>query len=114
MSEWFDNTVPRPAKHGWLITKDHLAEPGEESCVDTMGPHNITDATEKILRASTAHPDRHAFKVYDDDGELYFSGYYFGPDDERMFSPLWDYGTPAMGATDISYRNKETGKWEPV
>ncbi len=49
------------------------------------------------------------FRMLDDDEEVYSYGDYLGPDDETLFAPLDDYGTPALGATAIDL--KEDGKW---
>ena len=40
------------------------------------------------------------FKMYDDDGEHYYSGYA----KEEEFYPIDDYGMPNAGATEIKYR----------
>ena len=51
------------------------------------------------------------FKMYDDDGELYYSGY-SKPDAD--FDPLDDFGMPNAGCTEIKYRNHLTGKYETL
>lgn len=44
------------------------------------------------------------FKLYDDDGNCYFTGYYYGdPDSEEAFQPL-DWATYDAGCTYIKYR----------
>lgn len=56
--------------------------------------------------------DRH-FRIYDDDGELYYAGVYGegdNPGDEDQFAPLDEFGTPNAGATEIRYRSKN-GVW---
>lgn len=47
------------------------------------------------------------FKMYDDDGNLYFEGYAA----EESFEPL-DYATPRWGCTYICYLNTDNGEWE--
>lgn len=53
------------------------------------------------------------FRMLDDDGEVYCYGYFFEKGEEGLsenaFSPLDDYGTPALGAAIIEY--KENGEW---
>lgn len=50
-----------------------------------------------------------AFRMYDGDGELYYSGRLVvsgeatRDDEEAMFGPLQDYGTPNAGAVDIRW-----------
>lgn len=93
------------ADYGWKITRDHL----DGADAGVYGPRGITpDQIATLDRA--AKGTTRAFRMYDDDGELYYSGRYVGPDDECMFGPLDDWGTPNAGATDIRYW--EHGKWE--
>jgi hypothetical protein len=51
------------------------------------------------------------FKMFDDDGELYYSGY-AKPDAD--FDPLDDFGTPNAGCTEIQYYNNKTKKYETL
>ena len=44
------------------------------------------------------------FKLFDDDGVLYFDGVSTVHDDERAFAPLDDFGS-AFGCTSIKYRS---------
>lgn len=83
------------AKHGWIITKDCL----EKKDVCIIGPSNISNEIEAKLKAGEGK----AFSLHDDDNEAYFRGRYIGADDENMFSPLDDYGTPDSGCTTIKY-----------
>lgn len=48
----------------------------------------------------TRHLCLHEFKVYDDDGELYFTGF---SSCDSSFAPLDDYGEGMFGATEIRY-----------
>ena len=48
------------------------------------------------------------FKMYDDDGSLYYSGRLVTPDDETpddatAGAPLWDFGQPDSGCVTITY-----------
>ena len=79
----------------WQITYDHL----ENKAVDVKSRNFKpgTNLTEK-------------FKMYDDDGNLCYSGFSDDSESEDGFAPLDDYGTPNVGCTYIEYwRN---GKWE--
>lgn len=88
--------------YAWVITTDHL-EGNKPVCV--TGPHDATD--EQI---ANAHEKGISFKIYDDDGELYYSGRYWELSGDIDFGPLDDYGAPNAGATEIHYRNK-SGKY---
>lgn len=95
------------ASYGWIIDRDHI-DAGQ--CNGLMGPRNISPNTEAMLKADKKCGLR--FRMYDDDGELYFSGrLLFGADAEAEveFSPLDDFGMPGAGCTEIRYL--EHGKW---
>lgn len=97
-------------KHFWIITKDYLAGPGERNEAGTNGPRDMgldIDALEDF-----GAPEVDVFRMYDDDGELYYEGLIAG--DYDGFEPLHDFGMPNAGATSIHYRNLQTGKWEPL
>lgn len=80
------------SKVQWIITKDHLEG-------DSAGVRSSNfDANVK-----TPYP----FKIYDDDGILYYEGYCSEYDTEEAFAPLDNYAQPNDGATEIHY--KETG-----
>lgn len=116
------------SSYGWVITRDYFAEgePGFASAVGTAGPRNITDEQENALETARKNsggkmpgrgnlPDgMHWFRMYDDDGELYFEGILLGNDEseEEGFAPLDDYGTPDSGCTEIRYYTN--GKWETL
>jgi hypothetical protein len=69
----------------WKITKD-VIDFGEANGV-----------TSNDYQKDTELPVR--FKMYDDDGELYFEGRMETPD----FHPLDDFGMPGYGCTEIKY-----------
>jgi len=98
------------SSYAWAITYDHL----DGKAVHIYGPHNATEAQLEIL----AHPRKNAdqltrFRIYDDDGELYFSGYFLGDSEsEEAFGPLDDFGAPDSGATEIRYLRGE--EWETL
>lgn len=52
------------------------------------------------------------FKMYDDDGELYYEGRIVG-EDYHQLEPLDDFGMGNAGCTDIRYKN-EKGIWESI
>lgn len=84
-------------KFGWVITADHMADPDETpssnlNAVGMMGPRGLTASEEELKEKG------YQFKMYDDDGELYYEGFVMGDDLSR---PLRDFGTPNAGAVDI-------------
>lgn len=102
----FMDYLEEDASYGWVITKDHLAKKYKdiESEVGTYGPSTITGAIEKALHAGKGHK----FKMYDDDGELYYSGRIVidgEPDYYELVAPLRDFGTPNAGAVRVDYKN---------
>lgn len=46
-----------------------------------------------------------SFKLFDDDGELYYTGYGKPLTEVEGFEPLDDFGMPNAGCTDIRYDN---------
>ncbi|HZZ17155.1 MAG TPA: hypothetical protein VFE08_14470 [Candidatus Sulfotelmatobacter sp.] len=105
------------ATYGWLITHDSIrdddAPEGTNSNAKSVsGPYGLTKAVLNRLvyaagigkrRASEVDPDVQFFRMYDDDGELYYTGVYLTTDDDSGFEPLDDFGTPNAGATEIRY-----------
>lgn len=96
--------------YAWVITFDHL----EQAADRTAGPRGSRCETVDELKA--AYPVVRKFKMFDDDGELYYTGFIgvskADNDGELLFAPLEDYGTPAAGCTRIDYKNLTTGAWE--
>lgn len=95
-------------KYGWLITKDHVSDGDDER---VFGPRNSAFNPKYIMD----HPGKQAFKMYDDDGELYYEGFIVIEEDdgELDFAPLDEFGMPNAGATEIHYQNKQ-GEWKPL
>ena len=90
-------------KKGWIVTKDHL----DNREVTVIGPRGCS-LTEDELRKG------HPFKMFDDDGELYYTGFLVGDkDSEEGLMPLDHYWTPNAGCTYIQYKTKN-GKWETL
>ncbi len=112
--DWMNGKIIPPAElhrriHGygspyaWVITRDHI-EGGEAEGVSGPSTHRY-DISYIIEKGE-------AFKIYDDDGILYYEGRIVGEYDG--FEPLDDFGTPGAGATTIKYRNKTTGRFESL
>ena len=101
----------RPArdemKSGWLITVDSIFD---GQAVGTMGPRETTLTADEIKK----HPKRQAFKMFDDDGILYYRGFNVEGDDDDGFEPLDHFGMPNAGCTEIKYKNDKTGAWETL
>lgn len=102
---------------GWIIVKDHVSAScrDDHECkltaydeVEIVGPRGCTLTKKELMNGV-------AFRMYDDDDNIYFSGFLVGDENsEDGFMPLDDYGTPDAGCTYIKYRNKKTGKWETL
>ncbi len=82
----------------WIITKDHISDNH-----DDVGVGN-----KDVL----ANPNKQAFRMYDDDNELYYEGFLVSGGGEDLFNPLDDFGMPNAGCTRIDIL--ENGRWETV
>lgn len=108
---------PVSAQYAWLITKDHLSDGPTDrySAEGVCGPRSASDAMLDDLRAGKGR----AFRLYDDDGELYVSGRIITTDDpdplnsDYVMAPLDDYGVGGLGATEIRYA-VAGGRWEAI
>lgn len=90
--------------YAWIITKDHM----DPDAVLACGPHGADKSKIAELKSGFGH----AFRMRDDDGELYYCGRLFGDkNSEEGFAPLDDYGMPNAGCTSIEYRD-ESGQWK--
>lgn len=80
----------------WVLTYDHL----EQKKMQDPGPEHV-----------------HPFKLFDDDGELYFSGAMtdrlYNSSGEGIFEPL-DYAMGAWGCTELQVVNPSTGNYETI
>ncbi len=99
----------------FIITQDIISADEGSPGVGTVGPRTVTDEQEKVLRAIAAGKrpkDVEAvhFKLYDDDGIHYYSGYYVDIEDADEFEPLDCYGMPNAGCTYMTTRGKD-GKY---
>jgi len=87
--------------YSWIIDQDHID--GED--VGVTGPHGTTTNWEYDMGIP--------FQMFDDDGELYYTGRYLGDDSEDLFAPLDDFGGPNAGCTGIKYKDAN-GNWEYI
>ena len=78
--------------YNWTITRDYIDNGSE---IGLTGPINKSRHT----------ANETAFKMYDDDGELYYAGTIWG--DFDGFEPLDDFGTPNAGCTEIRMRDSD-------
>lgn len=84
--------------YAWIVTEDHL----EHQQVEIFGPGGISAGEVEQLRSGSGS----VFRIYDDDGNLYYTGRGLGvPDEEAMLAPLRDYGFPNAGATRIEWQD---------
>lgn len=101
----------------FIITRDLIADKTEPEGTNlnakgVIGPSDATDDEIAQLKAGRGL----AFRMFDDDGELYYKGRWLEPegddwDGEQQFEPLNCFGTPNAGCTYIEYKNT-AGKWE--
>ena len=91
----------------WHVTQDHLASQFPEDF-----PSNGLDGSHvRSFGWDETNPekaDRISFRMYDDDGELYFTG----ECTDQCFCPL-DWGRADSGATEIKYQQPD-GEWETL
>lgn len=79
----------------WQITIDFISHSDSKSAVGTGNPGNL-----KEDHVHYQLPYR--FRLYDDDGVLYFEGASSDRDSERAFDPL-DWAQQDSGCTEIRY-----------
>lgn len=83
----------------WVITFDH------DVCND------CDNATQEQVDQLQVDGFTESFKMYDDDGELYYSGW---AKQDADFDPLDDFGMPNAGCTEIRYYNPKTDRYETL
>lgn len=100
--------------YAWIIDEDHLdldsvlGEGADDS--GTIGPRDSKGNTRDELIEK--YQNRHQFRMYDDDGELYYTGTLFwdgdpnSPAEHQVYGPLGDFGTPNAGAVTITYAGR--------
>lgn len=97
-----------PSTYAWVITADLTATPEDGppgTNMNAVGVAGPSDAPFDLLEAVKVGKGR-AFRIYDDDGNLYYRGRFAnasGELDDDAFGPLSDYGAPNAGATEIHY-----------
>jgi hypothetical protein len=107
---------PEVATYGWIIDVDHL-ERGEDGLGNPRpdddqnpvgeegisGPSNISD--DLLARLKNGEGD--TFKMFDDDGILYYTGRALSAgeewDEDACYGPLGDFGMPNAGAVAIEW-----------
>jgi len=103
----------------WTITRDHLADADQTGSKWTYGPGEVSERQAAMLTAGAPLVDgyeRHVFRMYDDDGELYYTGRAVfrveeGPFfEDVLLAPLVDFGTPDAGAVRITWHGHP--EWE--
>ena len=88
--------------YAWKITvNEHGTDP-------MYGPRDASTPLREQLDAGKGEQ----FRIFDDDGELYCQGRIIGEYDG--FEPLDDYGRPALGATEIHYREGPNKVWKQL
>ena len=80
------------SSYNWVITHDFV-EDGLE--IGLSGPSNKLRHTDNET----------AFRMFDDDGKLYYAGTIWG--DYDGFEPLDDFGMPSAGCTEIQLRDAD-------
>lgn len=122
----FGLPVAESSAYAFIITHVNTGELGADMAaeVGTLGPRNASDAQIAALEAGEGH----MFRMLDDDGVWYYRGRIVFDDDsgpitasaggeyfvpgtwlavnltEDGFGPLWDFGAPNAGCTEIQYR----------
>ena len=91
----------------WIIMVDHITDSDGKSRVGCRSP-GWSEA--KAAELGQARYAPHGFRLYDDDGNLYYEGRSTVVD---SFAPLDDLGTPDAGCTEIRYW-RPGGTWESL
>jgi hypothetical protein len=98
-------------KTGWIIKKDFCISPFDSKTfrdVTIVGPRDVQLNEQELLKG-------HLFRMFDDDGVLYYEGYFVGDHcTEDAFQPLDHFGTPNAGCTRIDYWNDFEKIWETL
>lgn len=96
----------------WILLKDILVcrdciIPSHDCPIDykefaKMSPEKKRRTVRKLMPV--------AIRLYDDDNELYYTGYMSEGDDVDEFEPL-DWAKEYAGCTSLKYRDAKSGKW---
>ncbi len=99
---------PPGEDYAWIVDTDHLARHEGTGDAGMRGP---SQAPAELL-AKLEAGEGYVWRVYDDDGELYYTGRLVCileedglPSNEAMAGPLDDWGVGA-GATEVRYPGK--------
>jgi hypothetical protein len=89
---------PNP-KAGFIIDKDHMADPDAkpgtyDNAVGIIGPSSYKGDASEL---------KHRFRMLTDDAEVVYEGRASSCDDEDALLPLDCFGTPNAGCTIIQY-----------
>lgn len=83
----------------WKVTRDHTEKKNVNICSCDYKDGSVLP---------------HKFRMLDDDGEVYYTGYTDDNQTEEAFAPLDDYGTPNAGCTSIEYYDPIKKEWEMI
>lgn len=96
----------------WIILRDVL-ENRDFVCMSLDCPLSIKEIiqmTPEKKRSVVRKLMPVAIRLYDDDGELYYTGYMNGGGNVDEFEPL-DWAMGYAGCTSLKYRDEKSGKW---
>ncbi len=89
----------------FIITTDKI---DAGASANLCGPRGISDSEVAMLRGlaarGAARPEATHFRMFDDDGVHYYSGYWVPRGDATEFEPLDCFGRPNAGCTTIKVR----------
>lgn len=93
--------------YAFIIDRDHISK-DEPEFNQTGKIRGTRGAREEGLVDKLKNGEGVKFRLYDDDGELYYEGRYVGPDDETIFGPQdWAMGYAGVTRTKLF----EKGRW---
>jgi hypothetical protein len=97
----------------WKIDRDLLAEEFGDEPQLAEGPSDRSESAAHTLNTTNLG---YRFRLLDDDGEVYYIGRTMfrtvkngvqttptNAEAEEVFGPLWDFGEPNAGCTEIQY-----------
>ncbi len=102
-------------RYAWRVDTDHQPDPTSPvGSYSNAGGVTGPGGAPADLLARLDNGEGRKWRIYDDDGELYYSGRIVFADPaeeagngislpEEAFGPLWDFGQGNAGATEIRY-----------